>query len=142
MSADCQEKKKAAAAAELVTIETAAPLTLAAAQEKLARATGPQYWRSLHELADDKGFQRLLYDPDRSQTIQHLGEVRPWGAFLGAVRQPLVAQKSLQGAGIRFLTETVTSPTMAQQMRDLLKLYPQTKWHQYDPVNRDALWAG
>ena len=83
-----------------------------------------------------------LYDPDRSQTIQNLGEVRPWGEFLGAVRQPLVAQKSLQGAGIRFLTETVISPTMAQQMRDLLKMYPQAKWYQYDPVNRDELWRG
>jgi molybdopterin-containing oxidoreductase family iron-sulfur binding subunit len=83
-----------------------------------------------------------LYDPDRSQTIQNLGEVRPWGAFLGAVRQPLVAQKSLQGAGIRFLTETVLSPTLAAQMRDLLKQYPQAKWHQWDPVNRDAQRAG
>ncbi|HSE48192.1 MAG TPA: TAT-variant-translocated molybdopterin oxidoreductase, partial [Terriglobales bacterium] len=83
-----------------------------------------------------------LYDPDRSQTIQNLGEVRPWGEFLGAVRQPLVAQKSLGGAGIRFLAETVISPTLAQQMRDLLKLYPQAKWFQYEPVNRDALWAG
>src|SRR3954463_8283893 len=83
-----------------------------------------------------------LYDPDRSQTIQHIGDVKPWGAFLGAIRQPLVAQKSLGGAGVRFLTETVTSPTMAAQMRDLLKLYPQAKWFQYDPVNRDSFRAG
>src|SRR5258708_31483487 len=63
MSADCVEKKKAAAeaeATELVSISTGKPLTLKDAQEKLAQAQGPQYWRSPHELAQTPGFRKLI----------------------------------------------------------------------------------
>jgi MoCo/4Fe-4S cofactor protein with predicted Tat translocation signal len=83
-----------------------------------------------------------MYDPDRSQTINNLGEVRTWGNFLEAIRGPLNAQKAVQGAGIRILTRTVSSPTLADQMRELLKVYPQAKWHVYEPVNRDNVIEG
>ena len=83
-----------------------------------------------------------LYDPDRSQTVTSMGDVRSWQAFLGAIRGPLSAQKSLQGAGIRILTTTITSPTLADQLRNFLKLYPQAKWHVYEPVNRDNVLEG
>src|SRR5512140_2409845 len=53
-----------------------------------------------------------LYDPDRMQALTFQGEIRSWGAFLGALREILSAQKATGGAGIRILTETVTSPTM------------------------------
>ncbi len=83
-----------------------------------------------------------LYDPDRSQTIQHLGDVRTWGNFIGAVRGPVTAQLGLKGAGIRILTQTVTSPTLAWQIRGLLKTYPAARWHQWEPVNRDNVKLG
>jgi MoCo/4Fe-4S cofactor protein with predicted Tat translocation signal len=83
-----------------------------------------------------------LYDPDRSQTVTSMGDVRSWQAFLGAIRGPLSAQKSLQGAGIRILTTTITSPTLADQLRNFLKIYPQAKWHVYEPVNRDNVLEG
>jgi MoCo/4Fe-4S cofactor protein with predicted Tat translocation signal len=83
-----------------------------------------------------------LYDPDRSQTITYLGDVRTWGDFLNAVRGPLNIQKGLQGAGIRILTPTVSSPTLNDQLRSILKLYPQAKWHVYEPINRDNVYAG
>jgi MoCo/4Fe-4S cofactor protein with predicted Tat translocation signal len=83
-----------------------------------------------------------MYDPDRSQTINNVGEVRTWGNFVEAIRGPLNGQKAVQGAGIRILTRTVTSPTLADQMRSLLKLYPQAKWHVYEPVNRDNVLEG
>jgi len=83
-----------------------------------------------------------LYDPDRSQIITYLGEVRPWGEFLGAMRGPVNAQKSIRGAGLRFLTGTVSSPTLAWQLRSLLAALPEARWHQYQPVNRDPLRAG
>src|SRR5205814_7825656 len=66
-----------------------------------------------------------LYDPDRSQTVMSMGDVRSWGAFLSAIRGPLSAQKALQGAGIRILTPTISSPTLADQLRSFLKIYPQ-----------------
>ena len=37
------------------------------------------------------------------------------------VRKVLDAQRARGGAGIRLLTETVTSPTLAQQIRDVLR---------------------
>ena len=83
-----------------------------------------------------------MYDPDRSQTIAYLGDVRTWGAFLEAIRGPLSAQKAVQGAGIRILTRTVSSPALADQLRSVLKLYPQAKWHVYEPVNRDNVLEG
>jgi len=83
-----------------------------------------------------------LYDPDRSQTIMSMGDVRSWGAFLSAIRGPLSAQKALQGAGIRILTPTISSPTLADQLRNFLKIYPQAKWHVYEPINRDNVLEG
>jgi MoCo/4Fe-4S cofactor protein with predicted Tat translocation signal len=83
-----------------------------------------------------------LYDPDRSQTVVSMGDLRSWQAFLGAIRGPLNIQKALQGAGIRILTPTISSPTLADQLRGFLKIYPQAKWHVYEPVNRDNVLEG
>ena len=43
---------------------------------------------------------------------------------------------------MRFLTETITSPTLAAQMKEILTEFPQAKWHQYEPANRDNARAG
>jgi MoCo/4Fe-4S cofactor protein with predicted Tat translocation signal len=83
-----------------------------------------------------------MYDPDRSQSVISLGDQRSWPAFLGALRGPLAAQKPLQGAGIRILTTTTTSPTLADQLHTFLKNYPQAKWHVYEPINRDNVLEG
>jgi len=83
-----------------------------------------------------------LYDPDRSQSVVSLGDQRSWQSFVGAIRGPLIAQKALQGAGIRILTPTISSPTLADQLRNFLKIYPQAKWHVYEPVNRDNVLEG
>jgi MoCo/4Fe-4S cofactor protein with predicted Tat translocation signal len=83
-----------------------------------------------------------MYDPDRSQSVVSMGDQQSWQAFLNAIRGPLTAQKSLQGAGIRILTPTISSPTLADQLRNFLKIYPQAKWHVYEPVNRDNALEG
>jgi MoCo/4Fe-4S cofactor protein with predicted Tat translocation signal len=83
-----------------------------------------------------------LYDPDRSQTITQVGEIRPWAAFLGAIRSALATQQPLAGAGLRILTESVSSPTLAAQIRDLLARFPSARWHQWDPASRDNARGG
>ena len=83
-----------------------------------------------------------LYDPDRSQTLRNLGEIRPWSSFLGAINAALTAQKPLKGAGLRILTESVSSPTLAAQIRELLSRFPSAKWHQWDPASRDHARVG
>ena len=65
-----------------------------------------------------------LYDPDRSQTVTHTGEIRPWSAFLGAMRTVTNAQQAAKGAGLRILTETVCSPTLAAQIDDTARALP------------------
>ena len=77
-----------------------------------------------------------LYDPDRSQTLTNLGEIRPFGTFAGAAQAALSSQEPSQGAGLRILTETVASPTLAAQLRDLLERYPLAKWVQWEPLGR------
>ncbi|HEX8843638.1 MAG TPA: TAT-variant-translocated molybdopterin oxidoreductase [Pyrinomonadaceae bacterium] len=84
-----------------------------------------------------------LYDPDRSQTLTYREEIRPWTAFVAAINELLKkdGQKST-GEGLRFLTETVTSPTLASQLRAVLAAYPGARWHQYEPAGRNNAMAG
>ena len=83
-----------------------------------------------------------LYDPDRSQTITYLGDTYPWASFLKALRGPLNVQKTLQGAGIRVLAQTNSSPVLAGQRHQFQTAFPSAKWHAYEPMNRDNVLAG
>jgi MoCo/4Fe-4S cofactor protein with predicted Tat translocation signal len=81
-----------------------------------------------------------LYDPDRSQIVTRNGEVSSWNTFIVALREALAKQPG--GQGLRLLTRSITSPTLAAQMRDVLKQYPNARWHQYEPVGCDNTKAG
>ena len=89
-----------------------------------------------------------LYDPDRAQTLSFREEIRPWSTFVSEIRQTLNGPdgksglRAKQGAGLRILSETITSPTLAAQLRGILADLPQAKWHQYEPTNRDNARAG
>jgi molybdopterin-containing oxidoreductase family iron-sulfur binding subunit len=83
-----------------------------------------------------------LYDPDRAETNLYRGEIRPWLSFLGALVSQVAVQRTNGGAGLRFLTPTVSSPTLAWQLRTLLQTFPAAKWYQWEPVNRDNVRAG
>src|SRR2546426_200219 len=83
-----------------------------------------------------------LYDPDRSKVAIVNGRIGSWSDFLevmGSARQEHLRRK---GAGLRILTETVTSPTLADQLHSLLAQFPAAKWHQCEPVGRDAAREG
>ena len=83
-----------------------------------------------------------LYDPDRSQTVSRLGNINTWVEFVGVVNEIRAEQQISKGAGLRILTETLTSPTLASQLQELLAEFPRAQWHQYEPVGRDNLKAG
>lgn len=83
-----------------------------------------------------------LYDPDRSQETTYLGESKTWQAFLTELRTKIDENRANGGAGIRFLTETVTSPTLIAQMRQLQTELPNARWYQYEPLNQDNATAG
>jgi molybdopterin-containing oxidoreductase family iron-sulfur binding subunit len=82
-----------------------------------------------------------LYDPDRSQTVTNAGQISTWDAFLTSLQPVLAAQVAKRGRGLRILTQTVASPTLAWQLESLLTALPEAKWHCYQPVNSDQARA-
>lgn len=78
-----------------------------------------------------------LYDPDRSKSILEAGNVRTWQSFSAAMNVELAKQAGKAGAGMRIMTETVTSPSLTQAIQELLEKYPKAQWIQWDSVNRD-----
>jgi MoCo/4Fe-4S cofactor protein with predicted Tat translocation signal len=83
-----------------------------------------------------------LYDPDRSQTVFHEGRISTWGTFVSQVTDLRNNFTATKGAGLRILTETITSPSLAAQIQALLKEFPEAKWHQWEPCSRDNVRAG
>ena len=83
-----------------------------------------------------------LYDPDRSQVAIRNGRIGSWSAFLTAMDELRLQLAANKGAGFRLLTETVTSPALADQIHALLTQFPSAKWHQFEPCGRDAAREG
>jgi molybdopterin-containing oxidoreductase family iron-sulfur binding subunit len=79
-----------------------------------------------------------LYDPDRAQTVTYRGEVRPWSAYQNTIQSALTAQRATRGAGLRILSEPITSPSLSELVATVLQEFPQATWHQYDPVAADG----
>jgi molybdopterin-containing oxidoreductase family iron-sulfur binding subunit len=82
-----------------------------------------------------------LYDPERSQVVRRLGEISTWSEFLGAL-QPVINGARANGAGLRILTQTITSPTLGAQIQQVLAQWPGSKWHQWEPVSGDNAREG
>jgi molybdopterin-containing oxidoreductase family iron-sulfur binding subunit len=80
-----------------------------------------------------------LYDPDRSKSPYYRGEKSDFGTF--QEQFAAAAKKSNGGEGIYFLSETITSPTLAAQWKQVQAKYPQAKLVQYDAINQDAARA-
>jgi molybdopterin-containing oxidoreductase family iron-sulfur binding subunit len=83
-----------------------------------------------------------LYDPDRSRAVINLGEIRPWAAFISAIRAAIVGQGPVQGSGLRLLTPAIGSPTLTAQIQELLSRLPSARWHQWDPAGSADARAG
>ena len=83
-----------------------------------------------------------MYDPDRSQEVSYRGTPSTWQNFMTQMRAKLDENRVDGGAGVRFLTETITSPTLIAQMRQILVEMPNARWYQYEPVNKDNSIAG
>ena len=83
-----------------------------------------------------------LYDPDRSQAVLKNGQPDTWENFISALNDTLHSQQTKNGGGLRILTETVSSPTLNFQIQSLLQKFPEARWHQFEPINRDNVLEG
>ena len=83
-----------------------------------------------------------LYDPDRSQAVVHLGRILTWTAFVDEMAKKIPALQALEGEGLRILTGTVTSPTVAAQLKSLMEAMPKARWYQHEPAGRDSARGG
>ena len=79
-----------------------------------------------------------LYDPDRATKVLDAGKASDWGKF----EERLKAIALGDGTGLRFLSETVTSPVLASQRAEALKKFPKAKWMEYESLARDNERAG
>ena len=76
-----------------------------------------------------------LYDPDRSQTVLHNGQPSSWNAFMTWADQAL--SSSSGGRGVAVLEGYTSSPMMEAMRGEVRRRFPQSRWYQYEPVNRD-----
>jgi MoCo/4Fe-4S cofactor protein with predicted Tat translocation signal len=79
-----------------------------------------------------------VYDPDRSKAVLEGGKESSWEKFEAAAKGLSLGD----GSGLRFLSETVVSPTLQSQRADALKKWPKAKWVEYESIARDNERAG
>jgi len=82
-----------------------------------------------------------LWDPDRSQAVFRGEEMSTWSAFEAALQARRSRFERDGGAGLRILTGTVTSPTLARQLDALRRRLPNVGWHAWDPLHDDGAAA-
>jgi hypothetical protein len=58
--------------------------------------------------------------------VTYRGENREWAEFAVEFRNKVISTKD--GTGIYFLSETITSPTLARQWREVQAAYPRRSW--------------
>jgi MoCo/4Fe-4S cofactor protein with predicted Tat translocation signal len=83
-----------------------------------------------------------LYDPDRAQVLNQVGQIATWESFFNVINGQMEAERQNRGAGLAILSETVTSPTLSDQLAQLLDKFPKARWYRYDPLARDSALAG
>jgi molybdopterin-containing oxidoreductase family iron-sulfur binding subunit len=83
-----------------------------------------------------------LYDPDRARTVTNAGQISTYPLLMTALGDALTEERSRGGARLRILTQSVTSPTLIVQLEELLRQFPEARWHQYQPLSRDNTLEG
>lgn len=83
-----------------------------------------------------------LYDPERPETVLNRGAISTWDLLVQDLNSVVQVQRALNGQGLRILTPTITSPTLAAQLDEFLTTFPSARWIQYDPVGRSNTYEG
>lgn len=83
-----------------------------------------------------------LYDPDRSQLVQHKGQNATWDDFVAAWRKLYADYKSTGGKGLALLSESFAAPTLYRLKNDFEKTFPNASWVTYEPLSDENVFAG
>ena len=83
-----------------------------------------------------------FYDPDREFALTRNGLPADNQSLAAALLAERTRCGETRGAGLRILTGTLTSPTLARQLDALLARYPEARWHQWQPISRDNVTRG
>ncbi|HEX3894684.1 MAG TPA: 4Fe-4S dicluster domain-containing protein [Rudaea sp.] len=81
-----------------------------------------------------------LWDAQRSKTVRRRGKPSNWMEFFDDLHARLRASRN--GAGVRFLSEPSTSPTLQRLRREVAKKFPAAEWHTYSSLVRDNVYKG
>jgi MoCo/4Fe-4S cofactor protein with predicted Tat translocation signal len=79
-----------------------------------------------------------LYDPDRATRVEHEGSASSWDEFARFAGGHFAGA----GGGLRFLSQTVNSPSLEAVRAHALARFPQAKWVEYEPLLQDEALAG
>jgi MoCo/4Fe-4S cofactor protein with predicted Tat translocation signal len=82
-----------------------------------------------------------VWDPDRSQSVLRDGQASTWDAFL-AMLAARMADRTTGPPRVRILSESTSSPTLAEQIDLFLQRHPGARWIQYQPINDDHAYEG
>ena len=80
-----------------------------------------------------------LYDPDRSQAVYRERKRSNWEDFQAFAGPHFVSVGD--GAGLRFLSESISSPSLEAVRSHVLRKFPKAKWTEYAPLDSDAAKA-
>jgi len=75
-----------------------------------------------------------LYDPDRAQSLTHVGRIVGWNDALAAFEKILAPLAAHNGEGFALLTGSINSPTLAAQLLELTSsVLPRMRWFHHEP---------
>jgi molybdopterin-containing oxidoreductase family iron-sulfur binding subunit len=83
-----------------------------------------------------------LYDPDRSKTVLKDGRTAGWNEFHQFAKAHFAPPAIGSGERLRFLSQTVNSPSFEAVRAHALRVFPAAKWVEYEPLSRDEALAG
>ena len=81
-----------------------------------------------------------MYDPDRSAHVVRHAAGQALNSDFASFQDALIetVRATGDGAGVVFLSETVISPSLAAQWKQVQTKFPAAKLVQWEPVNRDS----
>jgi Fe-S-cluster-containing dehydrogenase component/anaerobic selenocysteine-containing dehydrogenase len=83
-----------------------------------------------------------LWDPDRSRAVLKDTTAASFEMLRSELISRLRQLKQRGGAGLHVLTGAISSPGFQRQWQGVRAAFPEAQHHHYEPVSRDAVYAG